>query len=138
MEPLSIIDTSLHPGRGGGRFHISADGSWREGLLGKVSCEYVRVVLVFLYKLQSRSNYVNQSLLKIGSRKLACPEPELVTFKEPMNRFLGIDSASVRSLAGRYSITLFVLLAPARLHRLAESIPGLLKRLQIQALSTAL
>jgi hypothetical protein len=31
------------------------------------------------------------------------PEPVLITFKEPRNRFQGIDSASLCSLAGRYN-----------------------------------
>jgi hypothetical protein len=46
------------------------------------------------------------------------------------NWFQGIDSASLCSLVGRYAIT-----GPTRIHMLEESIPGLLKRLQIWAQS---
>jgi hypothetical protein len=68
--------------------------------------------------------------------------PNLKRFMEPRNRFQGIDSASLDSLAGRYekqgscngppgweSI-------PWNRYSL-ESIPGLLKRLQIRALVPA-
>jgi hypothetical protein len=45
-------------------------------------------------------------------------------FKEPSNRLLAWRAGTT---------TLFVVYRAARLHRLAESIPGLLKRLQIRA-----
>ncbi len=49
------------------------------------------------------------------------PRPYLLTFKDPMNRFQGIDSARLCSLAGRY-------------YKYDKSIPGLLKRLQTRVL----
>ncbi len=71
----------------------------------------------------------------------ACQSPNFLTFKEPRNRFQGINSASQCILAGRYDNHIPTrFLAPIvflklqhRLHRLAESIPWLFKRLQIRA-----
>ncbi len=56
------------------------------------------------------------------------------TFMEPRNRFQGIDSASL--CPGGPVQQPYLLYLLARLHRLAESIPGLLKRLQIRAQAT--
>ncbi len=44
------------------------------------------------------------------------PEPVFITFKEPRNRFQGIDSASLYSLAGRFNNPIPIRsLAPHRL-----------------------
>ncbi len=66
----------------------------------------------------------------------ASQSPYLYTFKEPRIRFHGIDSVSLCSLA--VGIDSWALSKVYKfglwLHRLAESIPGLLKRSQIRAL----
>jgi hypothetical protein len=56
------------------------------------------------------------------------------TFMEPRNRFQGIDSTSLYTGGPVQQPYLLYLLA--RLHRLAQLIPGLLKRLQIRAQAT--
>jgi hypothetical protein len=65
-----------------------------------------------------------------------CQSPNLKTFKEPRDRFQGIDSDSLCSLAARYDNNIFVLArqaAKAGGIDTSESIPGPLKRLQIRA-----
>jgi hypothetical protein len=61
----------------------------------------------------------------IDSSSLCSLSPNFLTFKEPKNRFQGINSAGLCSLAGRYNI-----LIPTRFlycpHRLLYKIPALL------------
>ncbi len=58
--------------------------------------------------------------------------PNLQTFKEPRNLFQGIDSPAYVAW-GRIERQPYLMYRPARLHRLAGSIPLLFKGLKIRA-----
>jgi hypothetical protein len=57
-----------------------------------------------IYRKTDYKNLFVVSILKVSDefRRIRILSPYLITFKEPRNRFQGMNSASLCSLAGRY------------------------------------